>query len=43
MVRHMSWVVWHEIDAEVLRCVVAPLQQLIVGHVARVPVMGFTY
>ena len=33
MVRHMGWVVWRKIDAEVLWCVVAPLRQLIVGHV----------
>ena len=39
MVRHMGWVVRHEIDAEVLWCVVAPLRLLIVGHVVCVPVM----
>ena len=40
MVRRMGWVVRHEIDAEVLWCIVAPLRQLIVGHVVCVPVMG---
>ena len=40
MVRRMGWVVWHEIDAEVLRYVTVPLRQLIVGHVMCAPVMG---
>ena len=43
MVGRMGWVVRHEIDAKVLWCVVAPLQYLIVGHVACVPVMGLVY
>ena len=43
MVGRVGWVFRHEIDAEVLWCVVAPLRQLIVEHVVCVPVMRLAY